>query len=171
MGQEIIKSELEVNDNKIKVITIDNKEFISLTDLARYANQQEPKIPIQTWMINKDVIAYLGLWEKLNNENFKGYEFATFENLAGKNSFYMSPQKWIKETNAIGIISGASRKNEYPNGDVAINNTVLYCIRNYSGELKWDSESKEMRFFDLDNLPQNQNDPDLIEIYRKSLNK
>lgn len=47
-------------------------------------------------MRNKDVIAYLGLWEKLNNENFKGHEFTTFENLAGKNSFYMSPQKWIK---------------------------------------------------------------------------
>ena len=69
MKQEIIKSELEVNDNKIKVITINNKEFISLTDLARYANPEEPKIPIQTWMRNKDVIAYLGLWEKLNNEN------------------------------------------------------------------------------------------------------
>ena len=63
MEQAIIKSELEVNDNKIKVITIDNKEFISLTDLARYANSEEPKIPIQTWMRNKDVIAYLGLWE------------------------------------------------------------------------------------------------------------
>ncbi len=60
MKQKLIKSELEVNDNKIKVITIDNKEFISLTDLARYANSEEPKIPIQTWMRNKDVIAYLG---------------------------------------------------------------------------------------------------------------
>ena len=109
MQKEIIKSELEVNDNIIKVITIDNKEFISLTDLSRYANPWEPKIPIQTWMRNKDVIAYLGLWEKLNNENFKGHEFTTFENLAGKNSFYMSPQKWIKETNAIGIVSKSGR--------------------------------------------------------------
>ena len=83
MKQEIIKSELEVNDTKIKVITMDNKEFISLTDLARYVNPEEPKIPIQTWMRNKDVIAYLGLWEKLNNENFKGHGFTTFENLAG----------------------------------------------------------------------------------------
>ena len=78
MKQEIIKSELEVNDNKIKIITIDSKEFISLTDLARYANPEEPKIPIQTWMRNKDVIAYLGIWKKFNNENFKGYEFITF---------------------------------------------------------------------------------------------
>lgn len=63
-----MKLELDVNDNKIKVITINNKEFISLTDLARYVNSEEPKIPIQTWMRNKDVIAYLGLWERLNNK-------------------------------------------------------------------------------------------------------
>lgn len=67
----------------------------------------------------------------------------------------------------IDIVSGASRRNDYPNGDVVINNTALYCIRNYSGELKWDSESKNMKFFDLDNLPENQNDPDLIEIYKR----
>lgn len=71
----------------------------------------------------------------------------------------------------IDIVSGASRRNEYPNGDVVINNTALYCIRNYSGNLKWDSESKKMKFFDLDNLPKNQNDPDLIEIYKKSISK
>lgn len=65
----------------------------------------------------------------------------------------------------IDIVSGSSRRNDYPNGDVVINNTALYCVRNYSGELKWDSESKNMKFFNLDNLPENQNDPDLIEIY------
>ena len=121
MKQEIIKSELEVNDNKIKVITIDNKEFISLTDLSRYANSEEPKIPIQTWMRDKDVIAYLCLWKKLNDENFKGHEFTTFENLAGKNSFYMSPQKWIKETNAIGIISKSGNNGgTYARSDIAL---------------------------------------------------
>ena len=71
----------------------------------------------------------------------------------------------------IAVVSGNTRCNEYPNGDVVINNTVLYCIKNYSGEIKWDNESKEMKFFNLDNLPQNQNDPDLIEIYKKTLNK
>ena len=77
----------------------------------------------------------------------------------------------IKEENLelIAIVSGNSRRNEYPNGDVVINNTALYCVRNYSGNLKWDSESKNMKFFDLDNLPTNQNDPDLIEIYKKYL--
>ena len=71
----------------------------------------------------------------------------------------------------IAIVSGNSRRNEYPNGDVVINNTALYCVKNYSGTLKWDEESKNMKFFDLDSLPMNQNDSDLIAIYRKTLNK
>ena len=121
MNKEIIKSEINVNNSKINVMRIGNKEYISLTDLARYANPEEPKIPIQTWMRNRDVIAYLGLWEKLNNENFKGVEFTTFESLAGKNSFYMSPQKWIKETNAIGIISKSGNNGgTYACSDIAL---------------------------------------------------
>lgn len=89
--------------------------------LARYANPDEPKISIYAWMRNKDVIAYLGLWEQLNNENFKGHEFETFENQAGKNSFYMSPQKWIKETNAVGIISKSGNKGgTYARSDIAL---------------------------------------------------
>ena len=91
MSKDIIKTEIYVENNKVNVIRINNKEYISLTDLARYANPEEPKIPVQAWMRNKDVISYLGLWEKLNNENFKGHEFETFENEAGKHSFYMSP--------------------------------------------------------------------------------
>ena len=70
----------------------------------------------------------------------------------------------------IEIVSGLSRKNDYPNGDVVINNTVLYRVKRYSGELKCNNESKEMRFFDLDDIPENQHDPDLIEIYRKLIN-
>lgn len=72
-----------------------------------------------------------------------------------------------KDLELIDIVSGKTRRNSYPNGDVVINNTVLYCIRNYAGELRWDEESKEMKFFDLNNLPKNQTDSDLIEIYKK----
>lgn len=71
----------------------------------------------------------------------------------------------------IDIVSGLSRKNEYPNGDVVINNTALYHITNYSGNLAWDEESKDMKFFSLDNLPENQNDPDLIKVYIKKKRK
>ena len=121
MNKDSIKTEIIVKEQRINVLRIDNKEFISLTDLARYANPEEPKIPIYAWMRNKDVIAYLGLWEQLNNENFKGHEFETFENQAGKNSFYMSPQKWIKETNAVGIISKSGNNGgTYARSDIAL---------------------------------------------------
>ena len=109
MNKDVIKSEIMVNDRKINVLRIDNKDYISLTDLARYADSEEPRLPIRDWMRNKDVISYLGLWEQLNNENFKGGEFDTFKNEAGSNKFKMSPQKWIRETNAIGIISKSGR--------------------------------------------------------------
>ena len=71
----------------------------------------------------------------------------------------------VSDLKLIDIVSGSSRRNDYPNGDVVINNTVLYMTDKYTGELKWDSESKDMRFFDLDKLPENLNDPDLIKIF------
>ena len=121
MKNNIIKTELNVINNKVSVMRINNTDYISLTDLARYANPDEPKIPIQTWIRNKDVIAYLGLWESIHNENFKGHEFTTFHQEAGKNSFYMSPQKWIKETNAIGIISKSGNNGgTFAHSDIAL---------------------------------------------------
>lgn len=84
-----LKTELNVINNKVGVMEVNGIKYISLTDLARYANKDEPKIPIQTWMRNKDVISYLGLWEQLNNKNFKGIEFTTFENMSGRNNFYI----------------------------------------------------------------------------------
>lgn len=71
----------------------------------------------------------------------------------------------------IAVVSGPSRRSEYPNGDVVINNTVLYRIRKYCGELKWNAESKNMKFFNLDNIPENQHDPDLVDIYIKKVKK
>lgn len=121
LKKNTFKSELEIINNKIKIIRVGNIDYISLTDLSRYANSEEPKIPIQTWMRSKDVIAYLGLWEKLNNLNFKGLEFTTFVNDAGRNSFYMSPQRWIKETNAIGIISKSGNNGgTFAHSDIAL---------------------------------------------------
>ena len=104
-----IKTQIIVKEQKINVLIIDNKEYISLTDLARYADNEEPRLPIRDWMRNKEVISFLGLWESINNENFKGGEFDTFKNEAGSNKFKMSPQKWIRETNAVGMISKSGR--------------------------------------------------------------
>ena len=109
MSKKLVKTEINVIDNKIGIMRIGNVDYISLTDLARYADAEEPRLPIRDWMRNKEVISYLGLWESMNNKNFKGGEFATFKNEAGSNKFKMSPQKWIKETNAIGIVSKSGR--------------------------------------------------------------
>ena len=120
MKKNIVKTEINVKENKIGIMRIGSVDYISLTDLARYADSDEPKIPIQTWMRNKNVIAFLGLWEQINNKNFKGIEFTTFESEAGKNSFYLSPKRWIKNTNAIGIISKPGNNGgTYAHPDIA----------------------------------------------------
>lgn len=121
MKNDVVKAELNVINNKINVIRVRNNDYISLTDLARYADEDDPRFPIQNWLRNKDVIAYLGLWEIINNENFKRVEFDTFKNEAGSNKFKMSPQKWIKETNAIGIISKSGNNGgTYAHSDIAL---------------------------------------------------
>ena len=63
MNRSDIKTQIVVRKQKINVLRIDNIEYISLTDLARYADEDDPRYPIQNWMRNKDVIAYLGLWK------------------------------------------------------------------------------------------------------------
>ena len=120
MNKENIKTQIVVKQQKINVLRIGNQEYISLTDLARYADADDPRYPIQNWMRNKDVILYLGLWESINNENFKGVEFDTFRSEAGSNKFKISPQKWIKETNAIGIISKSGNNGgTFAHSDIA----------------------------------------------------
>ena len=84
-------------------------------------------------MRNKEVISFLGLWETIHNENFKGGEFATFKNEAGSNKFKMSPQKWIKETNAIGMISKSGR---YEGGTFAHSDIALEFASWLSPEFK-----------------------------------
>ena len=68
MNKDNIKTEIIVKERKISVLRIENKEYISLTDLARYADSDEPRLPIRDWMRNKEVISYLGLWESIHNE-------------------------------------------------------------------------------------------------------
>ena len=121
MNKDNIKAQIIAKDQVINVIKIDDKEFISLTDLARYADEDDPRYPIQNWMRNKDVISYLGLWESIHNEKFKGVEFDAFKNDAGSNKFKISPQKWIRETNAIGMISKSGNNGgTYARSDIAL---------------------------------------------------
>lgn len=121
MNKDNIKTQMVVKEQVINVLRIDDEEFISLTDLARYADEDDPRYPIQNWMRNKDVISYLGLWESIHNEKFKGVEFDTFKNEAGSNKFKISPQKWIRETNAIGMISKSGNNGgTYARSDIAL---------------------------------------------------
>lgn len=99
------QNKLIVRDINVSLTKINNEDFISLTDIARSKNSDEPKDVVKNWLRNKNTVEFLGLWETINNENFKGVEFDTFKNEAGSNSFTLSPTKWIKETNAIGIFT------------------------------------------------------------------
>ena len=133
MVEKSINSQIVVGKQKINVVRIDGKEYISLTDLARYADSEEPRLPIRYWMRSKEVISYLGLWETTNNPNFKGGEFALFKNEAGSNRFKMSPQRWIKTTGAIGIISKSGR---YDGGTYAITDIAFEFASWLSPEFK-----------------------------------
>ena len=101
----------KINTQGIEIYTFQQKEsdFISLTDIARYKNKEDPADIVKNWMRNRGTIEYLGFWEKINNPNFKLVEFDQFKNESGANSFVLSPQKWINRTNAIGLISKSGR--------------------------------------------------------------
>ena len=111
---------MKVKDNLVSVIRIGNVDYISLTDLARYKNPIEPKDVIKNWLRAKTNIEFLSLWEQMHNPNLKGVEIDTFKSEAGTHYFTMSPQRWIKETNAIGIISKSGNNGgTYAHPDIA----------------------------------------------------
>jgi len=101
----------KINTKGVEIYIFQQKEhdFISLTDIARYKNKEEPADIVKNWTRNRGTIEFLGFWEKINNPNFKLVEFDRFKNESGSNSFVLSPQKWIERTNAIGIISKSGR--------------------------------------------------------------
>ena len=120
MKKEIAKTNINVNNNNVSVIRIGDVDYISLTDLARYKNPIEPKDVVKNWLRAKTNIEFLALWEKMNNPNVKGVEIDTFKNEAGTHYFTMSPQRWIKETNAIGIVSKSGNNGgTYAHPDIA----------------------------------------------------
>lgn len=100
---------ITVKNTKITILKSDSENYISLTDIARQKNPNEPKDIVKNWMRSKNTIEFLGLWEKINNQNFKGVEFDSLWQEAGANAFVLSPSKWIDNTDAIGIISKAGK--------------------------------------------------------------
>ena len=89
-----------VQNTDITIKQVDKIDFISLTDIARSKNPYEPKDVVKNWLRSRTTIEFLGLWEQINNSDFKGVEFDSFKKEAGLNSFTLSPSKWIEKTNA-----------------------------------------------------------------------
>jgi len=103
-------SVIQVKSVNINVWSSTNEDdYISLTDIASFKNHNEPKDVVKNWLRNRGTIEFLGLWEHINNPEFKGVEFDAFLFEAGSNSFTLSPTRWIEQTNAIGIISKQGR--------------------------------------------------------------
>ena len=94
-----------VKDTTVRSFVQNGMDYICITDIARQENALEPKDVVKNWMRLKNTIEYLGVWEMLNNPNFKGVEFDPLLREAGSNAFTLSPSRWIELTNAIGIIS------------------------------------------------------------------
>ena len=144
------KDTIEAKGFAIQIYTEDFKnDYISLTDIARYKNVHEPKDVVKNWLRVRDKIEFLGLWETIHNPSFKGVEFDSFRKEAGINAFTLSPQRWIENTNAIGIVSKSGRGGgTFAHPDIAMEfaswisaEFKLYLIQDYK-RLKADENSK-----------------------------
>ncbi len=147
---KIKKENISAKGLSIQVYTEDFKnDYISLTDIAKYKNTDDPRFVIQNWMRNRNTLEFIGLWEILNNPNFNRVQFDTFRNEAGLNRFTMTPSKWIESTEAIGIVSKSGRYGgTYAHYDIAMEfaswispEFKLYIIQDYK-RLKEDENSK-----------------------------
>ena len=144
------KDTIKAKGFEIQVYTRDFKnDFVSLTDIARYKNTDDPRFIIQNWMRNRNTLEFIGLWEILNNPNFNRVQFDTFRNEAGLNRFTMTPSKWVESTNAFGIVSKSGRYGgTYAHYDIAMEfaswispEFKLYIIQDYK-RLKEKENSK-----------------------------
>ena len=138
---KVFQDTIHAQGVEIGIYTQDfQNEFISLTDIAKYRNADDPRFVIQNWMRNRDVIEFLGLWEILHNPDFNRVQFDTVKNEAGLNRFVMTPTKWISTTNAKGILSKAGRYGggTFAHSDIAFEfaswisaEFKLYIIKDY----------------------------------------
>ena len=141
-------NEIIVKGTDIRIISVNEEHYISLTDIAKYKSD-DPIAVISNWMRNRNTVEYLGIWESLYNTNFKLLEFEGFRKQAGLNAFTLSPQKWVATTNAIGIISKSGRYGgTYAQRDIAFKfaswvsvEFELYLIKEFQ-RLKQEEQKK-----------------------------
>jgi len=142
---------MNVNENEIRVMRINDEDYISLTDLARYKNPDAPSDVIKKWLSNYDTIEFLGLWEELSNENFNSAEFSLIKSEAPKRSFTMTPSRWCTRVNAIGMTysKGKYSVGTFAHSDIALefaswidNLFKLYLIKEFK-RLKYNESYQE----------------------------
>ena len=142
---------MNVNENEIRVMRINDEDYISLTDLARYKNPNDPSDVIKKWLSNYDTIEFLGLWEELSNENFNSAEFSLIKNEAPKRSFTMTPSQWCTRVNAIGMTysKGKYSVGTFAHSDIALefaswidNLFKIYLIKEFK-RLKYNESYQE----------------------------
>ena len=147
---KIFKGKITAKGTEIAVISKGTgDDFISLTDIAKYKNPDDPFIVINNWMRTRNTIEYLGVWEQLYNPDFNPLDFDRFLHEAGANAFTLSPQKWVTSTNAIGISVKPGRGGgTYAHKDIAFKFAAwisvefeLYVIKDYQ-RLKADENSR-----------------------------
>ena len=113
---------IQVEGFNIGIKEIDSQKYISLTDIAKKKNLEEPRFVVINWLRNRNTVEFLGIWEKIHNQDFNRVGFDTVKSNVSLNSFTISPSKWIEETNAKGIISKSGRygSGTYAHEDIAL---------------------------------------------------
>jgi len=100
------KEKINVQGTEITIFSkLNTQNYLCITDIARYKNPIEPKDVVKNWLRSRTTTEFLGLWEKINNPDFKGVEFDPLLLEAGTNAFTMSPTRWVELTNAVGIFT------------------------------------------------------------------
>lgn len=111
-------SKIKVQESEINIIEVNEKDYISLTDMVK--NIENGLALIEKWLRNKNTIEFLGIWEEMYNPNFNSPEFEGIKNEAGLNRFILSVKQWTEKTNSIGIIAKAGRYGgTYAHKDIA----------------------------------------------------
>ncbi len=113
-------AKIKVLNKEITVYARNEEDYICITDIARYKDAERTDYIVQNWLRNRNTIEFLGIWEHLNNPDFKPIEFDGFRKQAGLNSFTLTARQWIAKTNAIGIVSKPGRYGgTYAHKDIA----------------------------------------------------
>ena len=151
MAKDIKRDTIHAKGIDIGIYTKDfENEFLSLTDIAKYRNEDDPRFVIQNWMRNRNTIEFLGVWEQLHNPNFNRVQFEAVKTEAGLNRFVMTPAKWIDQMNATGMVSKSGRYGggTYAHSDIAMSFATwispefqLYIMMDYR-RLKADENSR-----------------------------